>query len=204
MSKRTKGDGTNSVLASVRNQRVSAIWSPSDRKNILVQVNISAIAETSAITFKLLESANGTEFNEVGSQSEVTITSIVCDSSTDIANATEIFTSTSHARETGDPFIYLKGSTIVGGLTDGATYYFIWVSANTFKLATSYENAQAGTAVAISDDGAGNQTFWDARYEIRMESSDSSDAAQLPVHEFVAVGVSTGSSDTVTVSDVFS
>jgi len=38
----------------------------------------------------------------------------------------------------------------VVGLTDGGTYYVIRIDANTLKLASSYANAIAGTAIGIT------------------------------------------------------
>lgn len=45
--------------------------------------------------------------------------------------------------------------TMPGGLTSGTTYYMIKLTATTCKLATSYENAVAGTAINITSAGTG-------------------------------------------------
>ena len=56
-----------------------------------------------------------------------------------------------HLLTTGDEVIYNNGGgTDVTGLTNNNTYYAIVVDENTFKLATTFANAQAGTAVGIS------------------------------------------------------
>lgn len=59
-------------------------------------------------------------------------------------------------REVGNPVVYQPGdfTTYPGGLSS-ATYYTIPVSDTQVKLATSYANAQAGTAVNITSAGSG-------------------------------------------------
>lgn len=200
MANQTKG--TITVGASLTDVKASRTFTPKDRLNMVVEVRLSAVTEAAGITLKLLESGDGEQFADVGDESEVTLSSITCASATDVANATETFTETSHGLQTGFPLIYLKGSTIVAGLTDGATYYLINKTANTFQLAATYLQATQGTPVAISDDGVGNQIFHYGKYEIRMVESDATDAAQLPTQEFVCVGVTTGAGDTITISKV--
>ena len=58
-------------------------------------------------------------------------------------------TSSSHGFSTGDKIIYTAGGTAMTGLTSGTTYFAIYVSANTFRLASSSSNASAGTALTI-------------------------------------------------------
>ena len=65
-------------------------------------------------------------------------------------------TSSSHGFNTGDKIIYTAGGTAMTGLTSGTTYFAIYVSANTFKLASSSSNASAGTALTIG--GANGST----------------------------------------------
>lgn len=49
-------------------------------------------------------------------------------------------------------------TTLPAGLTTATDYYVIKVSDTTFKLATSYANAVAGTAINITDAGTGTHT----------------------------------------------
>lgn len=49
-------------------------------------------------------------------------------------------------------------TTLPGGLATATDYYFIKISDTTFKLATSYANAVAGTAINITDAGTGTHT----------------------------------------------
>lgn len=198
-----KDSVVQTIGASKTNVLISQPWQPDDRKNIFAEVYLSAATLTNAITLKLMGSFDGKKFFAIGDQSHVSVASIVCASATDIANATETFTENSHGKETGHPMIYLAGTAAPAGLVDGTVYYIISVTANTFKLAASYDDAINGTAVAITTDGTGNQTFIDARYRIRMVESDATDAAQLPVPPYIALGVTTGASDSVTVSEVY-
>lgn len=65
--------------------------------------------------------------------------------------ATNQITYEEHLLITGNEVTYSNnGGTDISGLTDGNTYYVIRVDDNTFKLATSLINAQAGTAISIS------------------------------------------------------
>jgi hypothetical protein len=73
------------------------------------------------------------------------LTSVTC------TNAGDTFTKSSHGLLTGQP---VTAEDFSAGFTDG-TYYVIKVDSSTFKLASSPNNAYAGTAVAVSDDGTG-------------------------------------------------
>ncbi len=61
--------------------------------------------------------------------------------------------------QTGQAVLYSAPSGVITGLTDNTTYYIIRVAYNQFQLATSVANAVAGTAIALSSDGTGTQTF---------------------------------------------
>jgi hypothetical protein len=50
--------------------------------------------------------------------------------------------------------------TSIGGLTQNQDYYIIKVSASTFKLATTKENALAGAAIDLTSDGSNTSYFW--------------------------------------------
>lgn len=69
-------------------------------------------------------------------------------------------TITSHGYETGQKLTYDDGSgTAATGLTDDTEYWVIKVDANTIKLAESYADAVAGSAVAITGTGNAAQTL---------------------------------------------
>lgn len=80
-------------------------------------------------------------------------------SSTDIAFATDIFTKTAHGQATGSVGQFTTSSALPTGLSTSTNYYVIVVDANHIKFASSLANAVAGTAVNITDNGTGNQTF---------------------------------------------
>lgn len=77
-----------------------------------------------------------------------------------VANATETWTSVAHGMTTGDGPYRLTNSG--GGLPTGTAvdtnYWIIVLTADTFQLASSYANAIALTAVAITSDGTGTHT----------------------------------------------
>lgn len=60
---------------------------------------------------------------------------------------------------TGQAIVYHTSSSVITGLTNDTTYYVIRTGNLTFSLATSLANAQAGTAISLSSDGTGVQTF---------------------------------------------
>jgi hypothetical protein len=66
---------------------------------------------------------------------------------------------TGHAMLTGDGPVQLTTTdTLPTGLALATDYYVIYVGVNTIQLATSLENALAGTAVAFTDGGVGTHT----------------------------------------------
>lgn len=66
---------------------------------------------------------------------------------------------TGTAFATGQAVKYTSTGTNIPELTSGTTYFVISQSATSFKLATSVANALAGTAITLSGDGSGTQTF---------------------------------------------
>jgi hypothetical protein len=77
-----------------------------------------------------------------------------------VSTSTEVITYTGHGLATGDRIRYSNGgSTTLTGLTSGTTYYAIVTGDNTFKVATTAENATAGTAVNLTGTGNNAQYF---------------------------------------------
>ena len=77
---------------------------------------------------------------------------------------TDIITMTSTANIpsnilTGTRVRLTTTTTLPGGLATATDYYVIKVTDSTFKLATSYANAIAGTAINITDAGTGTHTM---------------------------------------------
>lgn len=79
--------------------------------------------------------------------------------SADINETTNVFTKVAHGLMTGLVGQIATDDTLPDGLLAVTNYFVIKVNADTFKLASSYANAVAGTAIDIIDAGVGNQTF---------------------------------------------
>lgn len=60
---------------------------------------------------------------------------------------------------TGTPLTITSTTTVPGGLVSATTYYSIYQSATTIKLATTAANASAGTAIDITSQGTGTHTI---------------------------------------------
>jgi len=82
-------------------------------------------------------------------------------SSGTVSTSNNTITLSSHGLSTFDRATYdANSNTVIGGLTDDATYYVIKVDANTIKLATNYANCVAGTEISlISVAGSTTQKF---------------------------------------------
>lgn len=73
--------------------------------------------------------------------------------------ATDVCTATAHGGLTGLLVRVSTTTTLPGGLAAATDYFMIVIDANSFKLATSLANAQAGTAIDITTTGTGTHTF---------------------------------------------
>lgn len=83
---------------------------------------------------------------------------------TDVNTSTEVITIGGvTVPESGTPVFYDDGAngagTAIGGLTHRTKYYTIYVSGTTMKLATTYANAIAGTAIDLTGTGNNSQFF---------------------------------------------
>lgn len=77
----------------------------------------------------------------------------------DVNNTDKTITIADHGLGTATKLLYTKGTTGIGGLTSGNSYYVIVVDSDTIKLASSALNAIAGTAITLSGTPAGVQKF---------------------------------------------
>ena len=89
-----------------------------------------------------------------GDQSGTLVLSTVASSS--VNDGTDTVTATAHGLSTGDG---VAVSESVNGLDSDNVYWVINIDANSFKLATSYANAQAGTAIDLT--GTTNFTLYE-------------------------------------------
>ena len=77
-----------------------------------------------------------------------------------VTNGSNLIEIADHGYSTGDEVIYAHGGgTAIAGLTTATKYFVIRLSADTFSLATTEANADAGTVLAITGDGNDAQTF---------------------------------------------
>ena len=120
------GGGTSRTVDTTSSSVVSAA------NDTIVQANIAALTEGSAVVY-----------NAAGTGSAVTI-----DTTAPVNNV--ISHTSAHGFSTGDAVTYSASGTALTGLTDATTYFVIKVDNNSFKLATSYENATGKTQAAIT------------------------------------------------------
>lgn len=101
------------------------------------------------------------------------------------AAVTDICTKTAHGYLTGLKVRCTTTTTLPAGLSLATDYFVIKIDANTFKLASSLVNAQAGTAVDITDTGTGTHTITPtalAGGSIKLQGSmDDSNYADIPI-----------------------
>jgi hypothetical protein len=100
---------------------------------------------------------NGVAITAAGTFTNVANTAAGSDVTGVVASqATDTFTKASHGLITGDAIRFITGSTAgnatlgATGLTADTTYFVIRVGTDTFKLATTYANATAGTPVPVN------------------------------------------------------
>lgn len=80
----------------------------------------------------------------------------ICTAPGDIRTQAEIDAQTAFL---GAAVTFTTSGTLPAGLSLNTTYFLILVSNNTFKVATTYANAIAGTAIDITDAGTGTHTI---------------------------------------------
>lgn len=89
--------------------------------------------------------------------SEVTVSTPAAKAFT-VDASTDVCTASAHGMLTGLKVQVSTTTTLPAGLAAATDYFIIRVSADTFKFAASLANAQAGTAIDITDAGAGTHT----------------------------------------------
>lgn len=89
-----------------------------------------------------------------------TITTFAPTSEFTVVAGTDVGTATSTVLTlTGTEVTFSSTTTLPAGLSTSTTYYLIYQSATTFKVASSLANAYAGTAIDITDTGTGTHTM---------------------------------------------
>lgn len=117
-------------------------------------------------------------------------------------NTTEIIT---HAAYEYEDFtrVMLRnvGGALPAGLDATTIYYTIRQSATTSKLATSFVNAKAGTAVNFTTNGTGTHTiypeggYFHATTIVSVESNTSATMAAAPVRSYAGMSMALGTDD---------
>jgi hypothetical protein len=81
----------------------------------------------------------------------------------ELLETSDEITLSGHGFVTGDSVKYLPGAgSVIGGLSANAVYFVVVEDANTIKLASTKENAQAGVPVTLdlTSEGTGSQAFF--------------------------------------------
>ena len=134
-------------------------------KHLLSAAAVSAAATVVPGTLALVD--------VIGFYRKTPVTSVLADATTNTLGQSDTFsadastdvctyTSTANIPSnilTGTRVRLTTTTTLPGGLSLATDYYVIRVSDTTFKLATSYANAVAGTAINITDAGTGTHTI---------------------------------------------
>lgn len=76
-----------------------------------------------------------------------------------VNTTSEQITSTAHGFYTGQKGQFTTSSALPGGLSTSTDYFIIKIDANTYAVASSLVNANAGTAINLTTQGTGNHTF---------------------------------------------
>lgn len=101
------------------------------------------------------------------------------------AAASDICTKATHAMRTGLKVQVSTTGTLPAGLSAATDYFVIYLTANTFSLATTLALAQAGTAIDITDAGTGTHTITPtslAGATVKMQGSiDGTVYADMPI-----------------------
>ena len=148
-----------------------------DTGNFAYAVNLTAVGTGAYHRFEVLEHATYTmQVLAVNNDKEMVVTDpfpsraltfnpqettvAVSGLVTQIVNtATDEITITGHGLQTGTKVYYSIGpansGTVIGGLTDGSTYYVIRINDDTIRLANSLPNALKATGIDLTSTGSG-------------------------------------------------
>lgn len=98
--------------------------------------------------------------------------------------STDVVTSDGHGFITGDPLAVraVEGGTLSAPLAEGTTYFAIRLSNSTLKLATTYNNAVAGTAVDLTSASVSMAIVREPDFDLTIEESSRWADTCLPAH----------------------
>jgi hypothetical protein len=165
--------GTNLTFQAVKDTTTSAscllhggdVQASGYTKHILNAQALTAAATVAPATLALIDMVGFYRVTSVTTTTAQATTNTLGQSDTFTADdTTDICTYTSTANIpsnilTGTRVRLTTTTTLPAGLATATDYYVIRVSNSTFKLATSYANAVAGTAINITSTGTGTHTI---------------------------------------------
>jgi hypothetical protein len=164
--------GTNLAFQAVKDTTTSAgamqhggAVQPTYHKHLLSAAAVSAAATVVPGTLALVDVVGFYRVTSVTTTTAQATTNTLGQSDTFTADAgSDVCTYTSTANFpsnilTGTRVRLTTTTTLPGGLATATDYYVIKVDDGTFKLATSFANAIAGTAINITDAGTGTHTI---------------------------------------------
>lgn len=164
--------GTNLAFQAVKDNTASAgavqhggAVQPTYYKYLLNASCVSAAATVCPCTVALVDVVGFYRLTSVTTTTAQATTNTLGQSDTFSADAsTDVCTYTSTANYpsnilTGTRVRLTTTTTLPGGLATATDYYVIRASDSTFKLATTYANAVAGTQINITDAGTGTHTI---------------------------------------------
>lgn len=127
-------------------------------QNVLSDSQTTEVAQTTAMTAVQLNSKSQL-VKGYSIQHVIAVTTPSAGAFTAVA-ATDVCTKTAHGMKTGLKVqVSNSGGALPAGLSGATDYFVIVIDANTFKLASSLVNANAGTAIDLTTAGTGTQTI---------------------------------------------
>jgi microcystin-dependent protein len=115
-----------------------------------------------------------------------------------------VFTRTAHGLATGQIVYFTTTGALPTGLTATFRYWVIALTANTFRLATSLSNANAGTAIATSGTQSGTHTLFSADFELGASNGSAQHVlttTEIPSHAHTATAAPDTHDHTFTYTD---
>ena len=167
----TLANNTELVISGITTVSDSAAGTAVSFSGASVTAAVTTIASGQAYTIVALGDTTQAQWNTAAGTTGVTYavgdtftyaaagvgTGVVLNATTGGAiPGTDVITKLAHGLTTGQAVQYSRGTgTAIEGLDEGKFYYVIRVNANSFKLAATLANANAGTAVNIAQVGSG-------------------------------------------------
>lgn len=159
--------GTNLVFNAVTNATTGASSipygpdvQPTFQRQLVSASSYSVAATTMPAVATLIDVIGYVRVTSVTTTTAQSVTNTLSQTSTFTADAgTDVITHSGYNLLTGTRVRCTTTTTLPAGLSLATDYFVIKISTTTAKLATSYANAIAGTAINITDAGTGTHTL---------------------------------------------